>query len=199
MAPIAKGKAAAAVSRSRNTTPMSATSSAEPGSAVPKTANSPMSYAEISDLCRSSSTPTSAILSRLLDGMRQRSEIAKSRSSHHDTSFRDATKRKDRELDKQHELQVARRREEEEIRARAQSKARTPDPKEVEDDVEMEEEKAEPQRPPTVGVRGVARQDGVPSEGLCRAFLLLYTCFNVEPCSIFPTTFCSKTFVVPPF
>lgn len=98
-------------------------------------------------------------------------------------SFRDATKSKDRELDKQHELQVARTREEEEIRARAQSKARTPDLKVPEGDIERTEKEVEPQRPPTVGVRGVARQDGVPAEGLCRTFLLIYVCSVFEPCS----------------
>lgn len=156
MAPIAKGKiATAGLARSPNTTPQSATST-EPGSAARSTAPSVMSYKEISELCRNSTTPTPAILRKLVEGLRQRSDSAKSQASHHDTSFRDVSKRKARELEKQHELETARLREEEEVRNRA--KARLPAPK--------KEEESEEERPLAVGARGLARQDGAPSEGL---------------------------------
>lgn len=164
MAPIAKNKAAA-TSRSRNTTPMSGASSTEPGSATTSAPATVMSYAEIGELCRSTATPTSTILKKLLDGMKQRSDIAKSRSSHHDMSFRDASKRKDKELDKQHELEVARSREEEELKAKAKARSRSPIVKEQDDDGDVEMQMDDEQRPPAVGARGVARQDGVPSEG----------------------------------
>lgn len=170
MAPIAKGKVTTTgLARSRNTTPLSATST-EPGSVARKTTPLVMSYREISELCRNSTTPSPAILRRLVDGLRQRSDAARIQASHHDTSFRDASKRKARELEKQHELEVARTREEEEVRSRA--KPRFPSPK--------KEEESEEERPLAVGARGLARQDGAPPEGLffrfCVIFLFAYLC-----------------------
>lgn len=131
-----------------------------------------MSYAEISELCRSSSTPNSTILKRLADGLRQRSEIAKTKSSQHDVSFREYEKRKEKEVERHHEQEAAREREEEALRA---EEKRVSPKKEVED----EEEDDEDERPLAVGARGLARQDGAPSEGLFS--LPPLDCFGSSP------------------
>lgn len=163
MPPVAKSKGGATAARSRNTTPMSA-ASAEPSSATRPSASTaasspPMSYSELIEMCPPAKPPPSASLQKVLDGLKQRSELAKSRSSHHDTSFRDFARRCEEQRERQLELEAERRREEEEMKAKAPPQS----PK--------KEEPEEPPRPPAVGARGLARQDGGDAEGLSTSFL----------------------------
>lgn len=116
-----------------------------------KSANTKMSYDDILDkYCKSSSPPPSAVLKKIHEALVICRDVAKDRSDRCDKSMRDfSRKRKDLfQVQQQQEIEEARAEEERQAEIRR-----------------GEQEAAAKARPPAVGARGLAPQDGSVAAG----------------------------------
>lgn len=138
------------------------TASTEPSSVARMATPVLTSYSEIVELCKSPSTPSSATLKKILDGLQHRNELASSRVNVHDKGMRESSKRKKEETERQRELTLQQMAEEEERERERERLRQVPLKKEQED------------RPPAVGAHSVARQDGVSADGKLVSFSLKY-------------------------
>ena len=154
--PPSKGKGRD-VGRSRNSTPVSAGSidhaQTSPGLQLNA---SKMSYDDILDrYCRGSSPPASATLRKIADALRTCSDVAKTRSDTCDKGMRGLSKKRKALAELAREEEIAERLAQQESRERLNH-----------DDASKEEDAEN--RPPAVGARSVARQDGMEIDGMLK-------------------------------
>lgn len=144
--PLIKGKGKE--SRSRVGTPL-ATDSGDAMQGVQTTDEAEASYSDILDrYCRSAHPPPSVQLQKIRHALNACREVAKEQSDKHDKGMRE-TMQKRKQV-----MELAREQEIEEANAEAERKAQT----------KKQAEQEAKARPPAVGARGLAPQDGTHHE-----------------------------------